>query len=163
MSEPNYVATHVHSQDSLLDSCTDFKLYADLAKELGQKAIATTEHGLHRGYIEKKLYCDSIGLKLLIGVEAYLTEQLYPKVRDNYHTILIAKNQKGLEELHQIIRRSTDEDHFYYDNRISFDEFLDLSDNIITTSACLASPLNRLPADHQYYMKLVRLSRGSAT
>lgn len=156
LSERNYVATHVHSDYSLLDSCTDFKEYADMAKELGQKAIATTEHGMHKGYIAKKLYCDSIGLKLLIGVEVYLTEQLFPKVRDNYHTILIAKNQEGLNELNKLIRMSSDEEHFYYDNRLSFDEFLQISDNIITTSACLASPLNKLPDEHPYYMKLAR-------
>ena len=127
-----------------------------MAKALGMPAIATTEHGLHRGYISKKLYCDQVGMKLLIGVEIYLTEQLEPKVRDNYHTILIARNQKGLEELNQMIRMSTDEHHFYYDNRLSFDEFLTLSDNIITTSACLASPLNRLPDEHPYYMKLAK-------
>ena len=154
LGENNYVGIHMHSQDSLLDSCTDFREYVDMAKSLNMKAIATTEHGLHRGYIGKKLYCDEVGMKLLIGVEAYLTEQLEPKVRDNYHTILIAKNQAGLQELHQLIRMSTDEEHFYYDNRLSFDEFLNISDNIISTSACLASPLNRLPDDHPYYMKL---------
>lgn len=156
MSSNNYVVTHLHSDDSLLDSVTDFKLYVDRAKELGQTAIATTEHGLHRGYIAKKLYCDEVGIKLLIGVEIYLTESLFPKVRDNYHTILIAKNQAGLEELHQLVRMSTDEDHMYYNNRISFDEFLNISDNIITTSACLASPLNKLPDDHPYYMMLAQ-------
>lgn len=145
----------MHSEDSLLDSCTKFSDYVDKAKELGMKAIATTEHGLHRGYISKKLYCDEVGMKLLIGVEVYLTEQLEPKVRDNYHTILIARNQQGLEEMNRMIRLSTDERHFYYDNRLSFDEFLTLSENIITTSACLASPLNKLPDDHPYYMKLV--------
>ena len=154
--EQNYVVTHIHSDDSLLDSVTDFKLYVDKAKELGQKAIATTEHGLHRGYIAKKLYCDEVGIKLLIGVEIYLTEQLFPKVRDNYHTILIAKNQAGLEELHQLVRMSTDEEHTYYNNRLSFDEFLQISDNIITTSACLASPLNKLSDDNPYYMKLAQ-------
>ena len=156
MGEHNYVVTHIHSDDSLLDSATDFKLYVDRAKELGQKAIATTEHGLHRGYIRKKLYCDEVGMKLLIGVEIYLTEQLFPKIRDNYHTILIAKNQAGLEELHQLVRMSTDEEHTYYNNRLSFDEFLGISENIITTSACLASPLNQLSDDHPYYMKLAK-------
>ncbi|MBR3741712.1 MAG: DNA polymerase III subunit alpha [Clostridia bacterium] len=154
MSDKNYVAIHVHSDYSLLDSCTDFKEYVDLAMQYGQKAIATTEHGMHRGYIEKKLYCDSVGMKLLIGVEVYLTEHLEPKIRDNYHTVLIARNQDGLKELHQLIRMSTKEDHFYYNNRISFDEFLNLSGNIITTSACLASPLNKLPDDHPYYLRL---------
>ena len=149
-----YTPIHVHSEDSLLDSCTKFSEYIDLMKELGMTTIATTEHGLHRGYISKKLLCDEAGIKLLIGVEVYLTERLEPKVRDNYHTILIAKNQQGLEEMNQMIRLSTDEDHFYYDNRLSFDEFLTLSDNIVKTSACLASPLNKLPDEHPYYMRL---------
>ena len=140
----------------MLDSCTDFKEYVDLAKKYGQKAIATTEHGMHKGYIAKKLYCNEVGMKLLIGVEVYLTEQLEPKVRDNYHTILIAKNEEGLKEIHRLIRMSTQDDHFYYNNRISFDEFLNISDNIISTSACLASPLNKLPDDHPYYMRLAR-------
>lgn len=138
----------------MLDSCTDFKEYVDLALKYGQRAIATTEHGMHKGYIEKKLYCDSVGMKLLIGVEIYLTESLTEKIRDNYHTILIAKNEEGLKEIHQLIRMSTDEAHFYYNNRISFDEFLGISDNIISTSACLASPLNKLPDKHPYYMRL---------
>lgn len=150
----NYVLIHCHSEYSMLDSTTKFQEYVDLAIKNGQRAIATTEHGMHRGYIDKKLYCDSVGLKLLIGVEVYLTEQLEPKIRDNYHTVLIAKNEAGLKELHKLIRLSTQEDHFYYTNRISFDEFLDLSDNIISTSACLASPLNKLPDEHPYYLKL---------
>ena len=145
---------HVHSDYSLLDSATDFKDYVDLCLQNGQTAIATTEHGMHRGYIAKKLCCDKAGIKLLIGVEIYLTEQLEPKVRDNYHTILIAKNQAGLQELHKLVRMSTREDHFYYTNRISFDEFLSISDNIISTSACLASPLWQLQEDHPYYMRL---------
>ena len=45
---------------------------------------------------------------------------------------------------------------FYYTNRISFDEFLNISDNIISTSACLASPLNKLPDDHPRYMELAK-------
>lgn len=41
----NYVAYHVHSWMSLLDSCTDYKDYIDAAARYGQKAIAFTEHG----------------------------------------------------------------------------------------------------------------------
>ena len=41
----NYVTYHLHSEDSLLDSCTNYKLYVDKAVELGQKAICFTEHG----------------------------------------------------------------------------------------------------------------------
>ena len=152
----NYTIIHSHTDFSLLDSCTSYQDLIDTAIDNGMKAIAITEHGLPRGYIAKALYCRDKGIKFLHGVEIYLTEQLEPKVRDNYHTVLIAKNMDGVRELNKLITVSTDENHFYYTNRISFDEFLGVSDNIIKTSACLASPLNKLPHDHPRYMDLAR-------
>ena len=193
---------HVHSDYSLLDSATDFKEYVDLVKESGGTAIASTEHGLPRGWISKKLYCDKVrcykcdtctrsecayrddmarlpkdkggkdlcpghvtgedmkmtptGLKFVHGVEIYLTEQLEPKVRDNYHTVLLAKNEAGIRELNKLVSISSDKAHSYYTNRISFEEFLGISDNIIKTSACLASPLNKLSEDNPWYERLLR-------
>lgn len=124
--------------------------------EAGDKAIASTEHGKPLGWVSKKLYCDEKGIQFIHGVEMYLTEQLEPKVRDNYHTVLLAKNADGVRELNELVSMSCRADHFYYVNRISFDEFLDLSENIISTSACLASPLNKLPPEHPLYGKLAR-------
>ena len=182
----NYVTYHLHTELSLLDSCTNFKLYVDKAKELGQTAICFTEHGNTYNWIEKKLYCEEQGIKYLHGVECYLTKELfeYPevpdewfeaqlgrdekevqeeyneilesgkkKVRDNYHTILIAANYLGVQELNTLIDLSTQDDHFYYKPRLSFDEFKNISDNIIKISACLASPLNKLRDEDliQYY------------
>lgn len=173
----NYTVYHLHTELSLLDSCTNFKLYVDRAKELGQTAICFTEHGNCYNWIEKKEYCEEQGIKYLHGVEAYLTKELYEypevpdewyethlgcdeketqeelsefleenkkKVRDNYHTVLIARNYEGVKEINTLLDRSTQEDHFYYKNRITFDEFKSISDNVIKISACLASPLNKL-------------------
>lgn len=154
--ENNYVMIHCHTDYSLLDSCTSYQEMIDTAVNAGMKTIAITEHGLPRGYIAKALYTQSKGIRFLHGVEIYLTEQLEPKVRDNYHTVLIAKNMDGVRELNELISKSTNADHFYYTNRISFDEFLGISDNIMKTSACLASPLNKLPHDHPRYMDLAR-------
>lgn len=130
----------------MLDSCTNFKLYCDKAAELGQKAICFTEHGNIYNNIDKKMYANSKGLKYLHGVEIYLTATLEEKVRDNYHTILIAKNKEGIKELNTLIDKSTQEDHMYYKPRISFEEFFNISDNVIKISACLASPLNKYPS-----------------
>lgn len=173
----NYVCYHLHTEQSLLDSCTNYKLYVDKAKELGQTAICFTEHGNIYSWIEKKMYCDEQGIKYLHGVECYLTKSLYEypdvpnewyeahlgldekdvqdeldeflengkhKVRDNYHTILIAKNYDGVMELNRICSLSTQPDHFYYKPRLTFEEFLAISHNIIKISACLASPLNKM-------------------
>lgn len=145
---------HCHSDYSLLDSCSKFDEYVELALANGQKAVASTEHGRPIGWVSKKLLCDKKGIRFIHGVEIYLTESLEEKVRDNYHTVLLAKNLAGVLELNRLVSRSCDKEHFYYTNRISFDEFLGISDNIISTSACLASPLNKLPHDHPYYMRL---------
>lgn len=66
------------------------------------------------------------------------------KVRDNYHTILIAKNEAGFREINTLLDIASQDDHTYYKHRISFDEFFNISDNVIKISACLASPLNKL-------------------
>lgn len=182
----NYTVYHLHTELSLLDSCTNFKLYVDKAKELNQTAICFTEHGNCYNWIEKKEYCEEQGIKYLHGVEAYLTKELYEypqvpdewyeahlgcdkketqeelskfleenkkKVRDNYHTVLIARNYNGVKEINALLDKSTQEDHFYYKNRITFDEFKSISDNVIKISACLASPLNKLRDESliQYY------------
>lgn len=152
----SYIMYHCHSDYSLLDSCTKFQEYADLALKNGQRAIASTEHGKPLGWISKKMYCDSVGIRFIHGVEIYLTESLEEKIRDNYHTVLLARNWDGVLELNKLVSRSCDKEHFYYTNRISFDEFLSISDNILSTSACLASPLNKLPHNHPRYMELAR-------
>lgn len=152
----NYVAYHVHSDLSLLDSCTDFKLYIDKAKELGQKAIAISEHGKVLQWVAKKMYCDKVGIKYLHAVECYLTESLSTNVRDNYHTILIAKNYDGVKEINAAISKAYAQDHFYYVGRMTFDEFFALSDNVIKISACIASPLNKLDITHAAYERLVK-------
>ncbi|MEG2381589.1 MAG: PHP domain-containing protein [Oscillospiraceae bacterium] len=156
MELSNYVTYHLHSDYSLLDSCTDYKEYIDYAVENGQTSIAFTEHGKPLGWVGKKLYCDEKGIKYIHGVEIYLTEHLEPKVRDNFHTVLLAKNYAGVLEINRITTKSCEKDHFYYNNRISFDEFLGLSDNVIKISACLASPLNKLPVSHPRYEELVK-------
>lgn len=152
----NYVAYHVHSDLSLLDSCTKYQDYIDEAVREGMKAISISEHGKPLLWTAKKQYCDSVGIKYIHSVEIYLTETLEENIRDNYHTILMAKNEAGVRELNSLVTLSCQRDHTYYVNRLSFDEFLKISDNIISTSACLASPLNKLPEDHPYYDRLCR-------
>jgi DNA polymerase-3 subunit alpha len=105
-------------------------------------------------WYKKYQYAQKNGIKLLMGCEVYLTETIAEKVRDNYHTVLIAKNNDGFAELLQLISTASDPDHFYYDPRITFDEFLGISNNIISTSACLASPLRRLDKGNPYYEQL---------
>lgn len=151
-----YFCYHKHTDYSLLDSCTNYKDYIDYEVSLGHKATAFTEHGKPSGWVKKKMYCDSKGIKYIHGVECYLTESLENKVRDNYHTVLLARNYEGVKEINALISRSTRSDHFYYVNRVTFDEFFALSDNVIKISACLASPLNKFDKQNPLYQKLAK-------
>jgi len=151
-----YIPYHMHTEYSLLDSCDKPQAYIDLAVRDGIRAISFSEHGKPLNWTEKWDACRKSGIKYIFSVEAYLTESLNNKVRDNYHTVLMAKNMDGVREINSLISKSFSDDHFYYNNRITFDEFLNMSENVISTSACLASPLNKLPEDHPMYMRLAR-------
>lgn len=114
------------------------------------KAIALTNHGNLYNWVTSKNICDEYGIKFIFGVEIYLTEQLEPKVRDNYHTVLLAKNEQGIKEICSLVSLSNRKDHKYFKPRITFDEFKNISSNVIKTSACLSSPLWRLYKDKRF-------------
>lgn len=144
----NYTPYHIHSMLSNgvtnIDSITDFHDYVDAAKELGMKAFAFSEHGSLFAWLKKKEYIESCGMKYIHCVEAYLTEDLSEKKRDNYHCVLIARNYDGVKEINKLVSQSFNrtDNHFYYMPRISFDELFATSDNVIITTACLGGVLN---------------------
>lgn len=151
---------HLHTQLSnvpMIDSTTNYESYIKKAKEFGMKSICFTEHGNIYQHVKKRKFCEKkeINIKYIHGCEVYLTKSFDEKVQDNMHTILIAKNLEGFHELNKLVSLSNDPDHFYYRPRLSFEEFVNISPNIITTSACLASPLNRLQEDDPWIDKLV--------
>lgn len=150
----SYTMYHCHTEDSLLDSCTKYQEYIDLVVRDGGRALSISEHGKPLNWTEKWNACREAGIKYIHSVEIYMTETLDEKIRDNYHTVLIARNMDGVKELNSLVSMSCDGEHTYYKNRITFDEFLAMSDNIISTSACLGSPLNKLPESHPRYMEL---------
>lgn len=141
-----YFRYHVHSCFSLCDSTTKYEKYIDAVAKEGGKGIAFTEHGNIFEWVGKKEYCDKKGIKYVHGMEAYLTQgDQYGKIRDNYHIVLLAKNYEGVKEINKLFSLSYKKDHFYFKPRITFEEFLNISDNVITTSACLGGPLNKIP------------------
>ena len=68
-----------------IDSITNFRDYIARAKELGMSAICFTEHGNIFEWIHKKEEVEKAGMKYIHGIEAYITESLEYKKRDNYH------------------------------------------------------------------------------
>ena len=145
--ENNYVVYHLHSDLSNgvtnIDSITKYNQYIDYAASLGMKAMGFSEHGSVFEYLKKKETIEKVGMKYIHAEEFYVTETLDEKVRDNYHCVLIARNYDGVLELNKLSSKSfnREDGHFYYAPRITFEELINTSDNIIICTACLASIL----------------------
>lgn len=149
----NYCIYHLHSDMSNgvtnIDSVTKFQKYIDRAKETGMKAMAFSEHGSVFAWDLKKEAIEKAGMKYIHAEEFYITQTLEEKVRDNWHCVLIGKNWDGVRELNYLASKSFNrkDNHFFYVPRITIDDLLNTSDNIIITSACLGGPLNHAPED----------------
>ena len=137
---------HMHSYFSLLDGYSSPEENLKRASELGLKAIAITEHGEVTSWpYYSELQDKYPDVKLLYGIEAYECSDREVKDPDNkyWHLILIARNELG----RQAINRLSTLGHlhgFYSKPRISLlDIAKEDTDNLIVTSACLASHLSR--------------------
>ncbi|WP_226035782.1 PHP domain-containing protein [Aquibacillus saliphilus] len=151
----NYVKYHLHSSLSnptcgnKADSTTNYQAFVDRAAEVGMTAMAFSEHGNTFRWKRKKDAIEKSNMKYIHANEVYVTEHNdkdLKLIRDNYHYMLIAKNWDGVKELNSLGSDtfSKEDGHFYFNPRITFEELYKTSDNILMTSACLASPLWRL-------------------
>lgn len=151
----NYTILHCHSDMSNgitnIDSVTKYQDYVTRAQECGMQALAFSEHGSVFAWDLKKEAIEAAGMKYIHAEEFYVTESLTKRIRDNWHCLLIAKNYDGVKELNRLATGSFNrqDGHFYYVPRITFDELLGTSDNIIITSACLGGILNHASDETQ--------------
>ena len=151
----NYTIYHCHTDISNLsgagmDSVTKYQDYVARAKECGMNALCFSEHGNFFLWKKKKDAIEAAGMKYLHGIEIYVAEKLLwetednpnpHKVRDNYHCVLIAKNLAGLKELNKLSSIAFREEQRYYSPRITFDQLINTSDNIVITTACVGGIL----------------------
>lgn len=145
MSE--FVHLHVHSEYSLLDGACRIKDMVKRAKELGQSAIAITDHGSMYGVMDFYKTAKKEGIKPIIGCEVYVAKRSrFDKVREFdseiYHLILLCKNNAGYQNLIKMVSQSFIEG-FYNKPRIDEALLWQHSDGLIALSACLAGAVPR--------------------
>ena len=142
---------------SLLDAYPTPKEYFERAKEIGLKAFCITEHGNAYSWCYfDKLKKDYPEVKMLYGVEFYECFDRNEKHKDTkyFHLIAIAKNEKGRVALNELVTLS--ELHGkYYRPRITIQDMAPYAENLIVSSACLASKLSR-EADYDKCLEYVK-------
>lgn len=147
-SQTDFVHLHVHSEFSMLDGLGKIKPLVERAKELGQKALALTDHGGMYGILHFYNECRRQEIKPLIGVEAYMAknsrfDKQLKMGADQFHITLIAESFEGYQNLMRMVSIANFEG-FSYKPRIDFETLAKLSDHVIVTSGCMNSIFNNL-------------------
>src|SRR3954454_6419559 len=101
MSPPEAVHLHVHSEYSLLDGACNIDNLAERAAAFGQPAIGLTDHGVMNGAVELYKACKKNGIKPILGLEAYLCDDVKSEaVRfERNHLTLLAHDDDGFRNL----------------------------------------------------------------
>lgn len=142
-----YSALHDHTEYSLLDGYSTPKEYLDRAKEIGLKAFAVTEHGNEYSWCYfDKLKKDYPDIKIIYGVEFYECFDMNVNDKDSkyFHLIVLARNENGRKAINKLVTKSN-LSGFYFKPRIDLQAFkdLDCGEDLVVSSACLASKIAR--------------------
>ncbi len=150
----NFTHLHVHTEYSLLDGCCRIKKLIDKTAELGQKAIAITDHGVMYGVIEFYKYAKEKGVKPIIGCEVYVAPRSrLDKVKGpdtGYsHLVLLCKNNEGYQNLIKLVSLGFTEG-FYSKPRVDREVLEKYSEGLICLSACLAGEIPKSLMKNDY-------------
>jgi DNA polymerase-3 subunit alpha len=134
----DFVHLHLHTQYSFLDGAIHMPELAPRIKELGMSACATTEHGNLFGAIDFYKRAKEVGIKPILGCEAYLADKgrLDRTSRRSHHLVLLAQNAEGWRNLMYLVSMGYREG-FYYKPRIDKELLKERSKGLIALTACL--------------------------
>lgn len=149
-----FVHLHVHTEYSLLDGACRISQLADRVKELGQPAVAITDHGCMYGAVDFYKACKEQGIKPIIGCEVYVAPRSrFDKVAQldgkPYHLVLLCKNQTGYQNLIRLVSAGYIEG-FYNKPRIDRELLTKHHEGLIALSACLAGEVPRALTQNDY-------------
>ncbi len=151
----SFVHLHVHTEYSLLDGACRIKALAKRVREMGQTAVAITDHGVMYGAIDFYRACRAEGVKPIIGCEVYVAprtrlDRVHEFDAEARHLILLCKNETGYRNLSYMVSKSFVEG-FYIKPRVDMDLLRAHSEGLIALSACLAGEIPRrlLNGDYQ--------------
>jgi len=150
----SFVHLHVHSEYSLLDGACRISGMMDRVKELGQEAIALTDHGVMYGCIDFYKAAKAAGVKPIIGCEVYvarrlMSDRVHGIDNDPYHLVLLCENRKGYENLCLLVSEAFMHG-FYGRPRVDLELLEKHHEGLIALSACLAGGVQQYLLEEEY-------------
>ncbi len=143
-----FVHLHLHTEYSLLDGACRLGPLMERVKELGQTAVAITDHGVMYGCVDFYKAAKKAGVKPIIGCEVYVAprtrfDKVYELDYDPWHLVLLCKNEVGYRNLIKLCSAGFTEG-FYNKPRIDWDLLKDHAEGLVCLSACLAGEVQNL-------------------
>ncbi len=150
----SFVHLHVHTEFSLLDGACRIDRIMARVKELGQDAIAITDHGVMYGVIDFYKAAKKAGIKPIIGCEVYVAprsrhDKVYGVDNENRHLVLLCENETGYRNLSYMVSQGF-LDGFYGKPRVDMELLREHHEGLIALSACLAGAVPRRLADEDF-------------
>ena len=149
----NFAHLHVHTEYSLLDGSIRIKDLISQTKALGMDSIAITDHGAMFGVVQFFQEAKKQGIKPILGSEVYVAINSRfdrdPKDKSQYHLVLLAKSNKGYENLMKVVSEGY-VNGFYYRPRVDHEILEKYSEDIICLSACLGGEVQQQLLDNNY-------------
>ena len=150
----SFVHLHVHSEYSLLDGACRIDGMMDRVKELGQTAVAITDHGVMYGCIDFYKAAKAAGIKPIIGCEVYMarrkmSDRVHGLDNDPYHLVLLCENRKGYENLCYLVSEAFLHG-FYGKPRVDLELLEAHHEGLIALSACLAGAIPQALMNENY-------------
>ena len=142
-----FVHLHLHTQYSLLDGACRIEQALDRAKELGQTAMAITDHGAMYGVIDFYKAAQQRGIKPVIGCECYVAprsrhDKVHGPDSERYHLVLLCENNVGYQNLIAMVSESWTSG-FYVKPRIDLELLQAHHEGLIALSGCLFGEVAR--------------------
>lgn len=150
----SFVHLHLHTEYSLLDGACKIDSLVSYIKNIGQKAVAITDHGNMFGVMHFYRVCKKKGIKPIVGSEVYVAPRLCSDKVKNidsnpHHLVLLCKNYIGYKNLIKLVSESYTKG-FYYKPRIDIELLKKYHDGLIALSGCLAGEIPKAILNNDY-------------
>ena len=136
---------HVHTEYSLLDGACRIERLLDAAQQLGQDAVAITDHGCMYGVVDFYKAAKKRGIHPVIGCEVYVArrtrfDKIHELDKGSRHLVLLCENDTGYRNLIALVSKAWVEG-FYTKPRVDLDLLRQHHEGLIALSACLAGEI----------------------
>ncbi|MDI7268961.1 MAG: DNA polymerase III subunit alpha, partial [Myxococcota bacterium] len=148
MGPGDFVHLHLHTQYSLLDGAVRLSDLFRRLKELGQTAVAITDHGVMYGAIDFYVRARDAGIKPIIGCEVYVApgDMEDKSQRASGHLVLLAADLHGYRNLVYLVSQAHLKG-FHYNPRVDRKLLAERRQGLLALSGCTAGDVARAVRD----------------